>query len=259
MTTGQTKKLVIGNLKMNILSPIERGRYLKDFSKAMAGKKLTTVMAVLCPPFVHLEQFRKSIKRQDVQIGAQNMFLLERGSFTGEVSAPMLKSIGTEFVILGHSERRRYFGEDEAVVNAKLKMALKCGLAPVVCIGDTHEQRDSGDMKRILRMQIEGALEGVPGGKLEQIVLVYEPVWAVGTDILPTSNEVLEAKILVKKILTDLYGAKRTGIVRILYGGSVSARVAKQVCLDPAMDGVLVGRESLIPREFLKIAEIING
>jgi triosephosphate isomerase len=252
------KKMVVGNLKMNLISVAERDRYLASFNQEMKGKKFGTAEIILCPPFVHLESFSKNIKNKAVHFGGQNFFMMERGSFTGEISPLMLKTFGGGYAILGHSERRRYFGEDDLVINAKLKLALKLGIVPIICIGEKKEEREGGVMKAVVTSQIEGALQGVSGSKLEQIVLAYEPVWAVGTDIFPTSNEVLEARILIRKILTERFGAKRAAGVRILYGGSVNSKMVIQTCVVPEMDGALVGRESLVPREFLKIAEIIG-
>jgi triosephosphate isomerase len=145
------------------------------------------------------------------------------------------------------------------MANLKIKSALKNGLSPVYCVGETLEEREAGAMKDVITAQISEALEGVPGTKLEKIIIAYEPVWAVGSDVVPTGNEVMEARILIKRILAEKYGMKNAEKVRILYGGSVKAKYVWQLCVEPGMNGVLVGRESLVPAELIKIAELINN
>ena len=252
------QKLVVGNLKMNILSIAERTRYSEGFRKHLKGKSFRRVGIVLCPPFIHLEHFTKNLKRKGLAVGAQNMFSEEKGAFTGEISPMMLKNLGVTHVILGHSERRRYFAEDEPLINAKITKALKLGLTPVCCIGETRAERDNGTTKDRLAAQLFGALAGISGPRLDQILIAYEPVWAVGTDVFPSSNEIMEVKILIRKLIAERYGMRYAEKLRILYGGSVNARVAGQVCVDPGMDGVLVGRESLTPADFLAIAQVIE-
>jgi triosephosphate isomerase (TIM) len=251
------QKLIIGNLKMNLLSAIERDRYLQWMDKELAGKKFKNSEIVLCPPFVHLESFQKW-KNKIVKRGAQNMFAEIKGSYTGEISPMMLKNFGCEYVIIGHSERRRYFSENNHEINLKIISALKNGLKPVLCVGETKTEKEDQLMLKIITNQIKEALADVSRIKLAQIVIAYEPVWAVGTDIVPSTNEIMGAKVLIRKVLVEMFGKKYAEAARILYGGSVNVKTAKQVCLDAEMDGVLVGRESLQPREFIKIAQIID-
>jgi len=251
------KKIIIGNLKMNLVNLQERERYFKLFEKELAGKKLSNSAVVLCPPFVHIESFKKW-KNKKIKLGAQNMFAEAKGSFTGEISPLMLKSFGCEYVILGHSERRRYFSEKNEEISLKVISALKNGLIPVVCVGETKVQRDENKVLDVITEQVAKALAKVSRTKAAEIIIAYEPVWAVGSDLIPTSHEIMEVKVLIRKILVALFGNKYADEVRILYGGSVKASTVKEVCLDPGMDGVLVGRESLTPHEFLKIAAIIG-
>ncbi|HPN96478.1 MAG TPA: triose-phosphate isomerase [Candidatus Moranbacteria bacterium] len=251
-------KMVIGNLKMNILSVSEREQYISNLKKELGKKEFSKTEIVVCPPFVHLESFGKNIG-QKVKLGAQNMFPQREGSFTGEISPAMLKNIGCEYVILGHSERRKYFDETDKEINLKVVEALKIGLKPVVCVGETKAEKEANQILRVLTKQIKEVLAGISRTKAEQITIAYEPVWAVGTDIVPTSNEIMEAKLLIKKILISIFDKKYAGMTKILYGGSVNSKTVLEVCVDPAMDGVLIGRESLIPYEFVKIAEIINN
>jgi triosephosphate isomerase len=186
------------------------------------------------------------------------MFFEDKGSFTGEISPLMLKNLGCEFVILGHSERRRYFGESGEVINRKIISALNHGLRPVLCVGETGEERESERTMEVITRQLKEALFEVRRTKADQIVIAYEPVWSIGSDTVPTSNEVMSAKLLIKKVLFEIFGKKYAEGAAILYGGSVNARTAKQVCVDAEMDGALIGRESLAPHDFVKIAGIIN-
>lgn len=252
------KKFIIGNLKMNLQSAEERGKYLAWMDKELAGKKLNNSEIILCPPFVHLEAF-KSWKNKKIKLGAQNVFSAEKGSYTGEISPLMLKNSGCEYVIIGHSERRKYFGEKGEFINHKIISAIKNGLKPIVCVGETKAEKEADYAMEVITRQVKEALAGVNRTKANQIIIAYEPVWSVGTDETPTVNEIMGAKLLIRKVLVEMFGKKYAEEAAILYGGSVNAKSAKQVCLEPDVDGVLIGRESLNPHEFMKIAEIINS
>ena len=186
------------------------------------------------------------------------MFWEAKGSFTGEVSPAMLKDFGCEYVILGHSERRRYFCERDEEINLKIISALKNNLKPIICVGESKQEKEDNQTLSVISQQVKSALEKVSRTKAENLVIAYEPIWSVGTDEVPKENEIMEARVLIFKILTGLFGVKYAQKVKIIYGGSVSVFTVKQVCLDPGMDGALIGRESLTPYEFVKIAEIIN-
>ncbi len=250
-------KLIIGNLKMNILSPAQQEQYLNLFKKELTGKKINNCELILCPPAIHLPGFQKA-KIKKIILGAQNMFWEEKGSYTGEISPSMLKNFGCAYAILGHSERRRYFCERDEEVNLKVISALKNGLKPILCVGESKSEKENNQTLSVITRQVKSALEKVSRAKAENLVVAYEPIWSVGTDEIPKSNEVMEARVLIFKILTGLFGTKYAEKVKIIYGGSVSASTAKQTCLDPGMDGVLIGRESLVPYEFIKISGIIN-
>ena len=187
------------------------------------------------------------------------MFAETKGSYTGEISPVMLKALGCEYVILGHSERRRYFSEKSEEINLKVVSALKNGLVPVICVGETKVQREGHQVLDVITEQVAKALAKVSRTKAGEIVIAYEPVWAVGSDVIPTSHEIMEVKVLIRKILVALFGNKYAEEVRIIYGGSVKASTVREVCTDPGMDGVLVGRESLVPYEFLRIIGVINN
>ncbi|MFA6973902.1 MAG: triose-phosphate isomerase [Parcubacteria group bacterium] len=250
------KKLVVGNLKMNLLNAQERERYLQWLDKELKGKKLKNSEIVLCPPFVHLEAFQKFKK---TKLGAQDMFPEAKGSYTGEISPVMLKNFGCEYVIIGHSERRRYFSENNHEINLKINAALKNGLKPILCVGETKIEKENHEALRIITQQVTEALSGISRAKAEQIIIAYEPVWAIGSGLVPTANEVMEGKLLIRKILVDLFSKKYAEMVRILYGGSVNTKTVTQVCVEAGMDGALIGRESLLPHEFIKIVQIIDG
>lgn len=252
------KKIIVGNLKMNPLSPIEFGRYLDMLEKETKGKKFEKTEIVICPPAVYFRQFIER-KMKNMKLGAQNVYWEYQGAYTGEISTGMIKANGAEYSIVGHSERRKYFGENEEIINLKLKAILKSGLNAILCIGESMEERKSNQTAPILKKQLEGSLAGIGIGKTDYITIAYEPIWAVGTDKIPSSDEVLEAKIVIKKILAELYSRKAVEKIRILYGGSVKSYCAGQVCTEPAMDGALVGRESLTPYEFIKIASLVDG
>lgn len=244
---------------MNLLTITERDRYLESLKKELKGKSLSDCAIVLCPPAIHLESFVGKIEESDFSVGAQNIFWEERGSYTGEISAAMVKNIGAQYVIIGHSERRKYFNETNEIIKAKITSALVANLTPIYCVGETLEDRQAGKTTDVIISQLHEGLADVPISKIATVVIAYEPVWAVGSDAIPTSDEIMAVRILIKKIFADTFGLAVAEKVRILYGGSVKAATAKQACIDPGMDGALVGRESLIPNEFVKIAEILSN
>jgi triosephosphate isomerase (TIM) len=251
------KKLVVGNLKMNPVSAIEFERYLDMLEKEMKDKEFEKTEVVVCPPIIYLQKLLDR-KFENVKAGVQDAYWEYQGAFTGQISAGMVKSAGATFAIVGHSERRKYFGETEEIINLKLKAILKNGLNAVLCIGESEEERKNGQTSQVLKKQLKGCLEGIAPGKLEYVSIAYEPIWAVGSDKIPTSDEILEAKIIIKKAIAEIFSVRSVDKMRLLYGGSVKSSCVGGVCLDPAMDGALVGRESLMPHEFVKIAKMIE-
>lgn len=251
-------KIIVGNLKMNLLTLAERERYLESFKKELKGRKIDDSQIIICSPSVHAESFVKKLKTKKIALGAQNLFWEERGSYTGEISATMLKNLGLEYVIIGHSERRKYFKETSLDANLKIKAALKANLAPIYCVGETHHEREEGVAAQVITQQILEGFADISSVKASSVIVAYEPVWAVGSDQIPKSDEILEVRILLRKIFAEIYGLQTADKIKVLYGGSVKAVSANQVCLEPGMDGVLVGRESLVPNEFLKIVEILD-
>lgn len=253
------KKVVIGNMKMNILSPAERERYLSLLKKELRNFKTEKTELALCPPYVHLEGFKKK-NINKIKLGAQNMFWEKEGSFTGEISPVMLKNVGCEYVILGHSERRRYFSERGEEINLKLLVALKNNIQPILCVGENESQREKS--ATVVMKQLQNGLKDVSRSKIEKVIICYEPVWAISSNnpnYLPTTNEIMSARLLIKKFLVEKYDLKTAEKVKIIYGGSVSPKTVQQSCVDSGMEGALIGRASLKPLEFIKIAKIINN
>lgn len=253
------EKMIVGNLKMNLLSVAERDRYFEAFKKESKGMNIDGHEIVLCVPAVHLEAFAKKIKSKSVSIGAQNIFWEEKGSFTGEISSAMAANLGAQHVIVGHSERRKYFGETSCDANLKIKSALKNKLTPIYCVGETKEEKENGTAAQAIVQQIMEGFAELTSLQAQKVVIAYEPVWAVGSDQIPMSDEILEVRILLKKIFAEKYDLAAAEKIKVLYGGSVKAESVKQVCLQPGLDGVLVGRESLVPRDFLKIVNAIEN
>lgn len=250
------KPLLAGNWKMNKTID-ESVALVKELAEKVKGVDDRDIL--VCPTYPALKPVADAIAGTNINLGAQNIFWEEKGAFTGEVTAPMIRNLGVEYSIIGHTERRKYFGETDEIANLKIKSCLKNDLLPIYCIGESKEERENGSTKKVVTSQIIEGLEGIPKLKLEKVSIVYDPIWAVGTDVLPTSDEMMGIRILIKKILAEKYGIKAAEKVKILYGGSVKAKNVRQICVEPGMDGVLVGRESLIPSELVKIAEIIDA
>ncbi len=251
-------KLIIGNMKMNIVTLTEREHYLNLFKKELKGVSLKETGVVLCPPYIHLETFVKKISKK-VAMGAQNVFWERKGSFTGEISSAMLKNIGCQYVILGHSERRRYFTERDGEINLKMLASLKTGLKPILCVGENKNQRNNNNV--IITQQLKNCLKGVNQSRIQEVVICYEPVWAISANNpnhLPTADEIMSARLVIKKFLVEKYGLKIAEKVKIIYGGSVSVTTVRETCLDSGMQGALIGKASLDPYEFIKIAKIMD-
>ncbi|MFA6382882.1 MAG: triose-phosphate isomerase [Parcubacteria group bacterium] len=251
------KNLIVANLKMNLINSQERDRYLELITKELKNKKFKNTEIVLCPPYVHLEAFQKSCKK-GLRIGAQDMFSESKGSYTGEISPVMLKNYGCDFVILGHSDRRRYFSENNHEINLKIIAALKNGLEPILCVGENRGQR----AETIIKEQLKNCLKGINRSKMEKVTICYEPVWAISSnnpDHVPTTNEIMSAKLIIKKFLVENFGLKVAERVRIIYGGSVDSINVNETCINSGMSGALVGKESLTPHRFVNVAKIMDN
>lgn len=250
-------KYLIGNLKMNLLSPEDVRQYLTVLERETKGHLFTDVEYVLCPSSIHFGLMQGHLP-EPVKLGGQDMFWEKEGSYTGEISPIMLKQYGAEYVILGHSERRLYFGETNGIVRKKIDMALKQMLRPIVCIGETNDERNAGETGAVIEEAIRSIFDGFSRMQAEKIIIAYEPRWAIGTDTTPETADIMEVKILIRRVLSQMFDLKTADRVPVLYGGSVKQALLPRVCLEAGMDGVLVGRESLFPYEMTKMAEILS-
>ena len=243
------RKVIAGNWKMNML-PNETINFIEQFATLV---KDTKNEVILCVPFTDLFYALLHVQGTNIKIGAQNMHWEEKGAYTGEVSAQMLKSIGTEYVIIGHSERRQYFAETDETVNKKIKSALAVGLKPIVCVGETLEQRENGKTEEIVTNQVEKAFNNLKAEDLKNIIIAYEPIWAIGTGKTATKEEANETIAQIRKKVAEMYGQNDANEIIIQYGGSVKASNAKELFEMSDIDGGLVGGASLKPDEFSKI------
>jgi len=250
----EKQKLIVGNLKMNLVTPREREAYVQSMKVQLRKHTHLPVDIVLCPPFLHIDMFAKHFEKLAV-IGAQDVFWERKGSYTGEISPVMLKEFHCSQVIVGHSERRKYQQESDEGLRMKVLSALDAGLDVIYCIGETQQERNADMIAEVIKKQVIEGLNGMSGSKLEHLALAYEPIWSIGSNITPSSNEIMEVKLLIKKSVAKLFGSGAEERMKILYGGSVNSKNITSVCVEPGMDGVLVGRESLHPDEFLRIAE----
>ncbi|MDD2766719.1 MAG: triose-phosphate isomerase [Candidatus Moranbacteria bacterium] len=245
------KFYVIGNLKMNMLSREEVSQYLTVLHREAGQRNYEHVLGVICPSFLYLAQFDRL--PQGIKKGAQNFFPEKSGAYTGEISPLMLKNDGVEYVILGHSERRRYAGETDEKVREKAIFAIKYYLTPIVCIGETEEDKQAGNTEQVLSRQIRTIFSDLSKLQAEKIIIAYEPRWAIGTDALPTTQDILGVSILFRKILKEMFDMQTAERISLLYGGSVKSALLGPVSFEAGMDGVLVGRESLFPYELIKM------
>ena len=245
------RKVIAGNWKMNML-PNEAIEYIQAFEPLVKDAKAEVI---LCVPYTDLFYCLMNAQNTNIKIGAQNVHFEEKGAYTGEVSAKMLKSIGVEYVIIGHSERRQYFAETDETVNKKIKAALENKLKPIVCVGETLEQRESGKTEEIITTQTKLALEGLTKEQVKGIIIAYEPIWAIGTGKTATSEDANNSIKAIRKEIASIYGEDIAEEVIIQYGGSVKSSNAKELFACSDIDGGLVGGASLKPEEFSKIVK----
>ena len=245
------RKVIAGNWKMNML-PNEAIDFIQKLTPLV---KDTKNEVILCVPYTDLFYALLHVQDTNIKIGAQNMHWEEKGAYTGEVSGQMLKVIGVEYVIIGHSERRQYFAETDETVNKKIKSALAHGLKPIVCVGETLEQREAGETEKIVTNQIAKAFEGIASEALEKIIVAYEPIWAIGTGKTATKEDANNTIMQIRKKLAEIYGQNEAEGVIIQYGGSVKSSNAKELFEMSDIDGGLVGGASLKAEEFSKIVK----
>jgi triosephosphate isomerase len=243
--------LIAGNWKMN--TDQAAAVALAKGIAAQAGEAPNADLLV-CPPFLYLQPVSDALATSRVMLGAQNMYFEKNGAFTGEVSAAMLVDVGARYVILGHSERRHILGETDDVVNKKTLAALAAGLLPIVCVGETLAERESGSTAAVIRRQFEGSLGGTTSDQLANVTIAYEPVWAIGTGKVATPQQAEEVHADLRNLLAKRYNADLAGRVRILYGGSVKPYNAREILEQENVDGALVGGASLKVADFMGIA-----
>ena len=243
------KKVIAGNWKMNKL-PNEAIDFIDRLTPLV---KDTKNEVVVCVPYTDLFYALLTAQGTNIKIGAQNMHFEEKGAYTGEVSAQMLKSIGVEYIIIGHSERRQYFNETDETVNKKIKAAFANDLKPIVCVGETLEQREAGKAEEIITNQTEKALEGLTDEQVQNTIIAYEPIWAIGTGKTATSEDANNAIKAIRDKICQIYGQNVGKSIIIQYGGSVKSANCKELFTTSDIDGGLVGGASLDPEEFAKI------
>ena len=247
--------IVAGNWKMHMASG-EAERLARGIVDSLDGA--ISVEVVVCPAFTVLDRVRNALGDSPVKLGAQNLHWADEGAYTGEVSAGMLLTCGCEYVILGHSERRIWFGETDTTVNQRLRAALSAGLKPIVCVGETIEERRSGTTQRVVRRQVTAAFEDVPAADAAGCVVAYEPVWAIGTGLTATPEQAESVHTSIRRVLRERYNDNVARAVRVQYGGSVKPENAAELFIRPDIDGGLIGGASLEPDAFAGIVMAAN-
>ena len=243
--------IIAGNWKMN-KTPDEAKKLVADLKPLVADAKATVVV---CVPAVDIWAVKEEIKGSNIHLGAQNVHFKESGAFTGELSAAMLKEAGAEYVIIGHSERRQYFGETAATVNLRTLAAVKAGLTPIICVGERKEEREAGYTDALVEYQTLIALNGLTEEEIKGVVIAYEPVWAIGTGLTATDEQANETIGVIRKAICGAYGEETAQKVRIQYGGSMKGSNVKGLMAQPEIDGGLIGGASLKAADF---AQVVN-
>jgi triosephosphate isomerase len=255
MPTSFRKPIVAANWKMNN-PPSETEKFLRSFLRLMQDK--SSVQVVIVPPFISLPKAQELIqggRTEVVELGAQNMSQHSAGAYTGETSAVMLKECGVRHVILGHSERRALYGETNAIVNAKVLAALEARIHPILCVGETLEERDAGKIEEVLESQTRESLANVGSRRMTDVVIAYEPVWAIGTGRTASPQQAQDAHAFIRKVLGQVFDADTAKKIRIQYGGSVKPNNMAEIIAQPDVDGALVGGASLESGSFYEIVK----
>ena len=254
MNKATRKTIIAGNWKMN-KTPDEAKTLITEMIPLV---KDADCDVIACVPFVDLAAAQEAAKGTNIKIGAENCHWAKSGAFTGEISADMLKAMGIEYVILGHSERRQYFGETDVTVNRRVRAALDAGLTVILCVGELKEEREQGITAELCRMQTKIALQGVTAEEMSRIVIAYEPVWAIGTGLTATSDQADEVCGIIREVLAELYSAEVAEATTIQYGGSMNDGNAEELLSKVNVDGGLIGGASLIAEKFAKIVEFAS-
>jgi len=251
------KTYIFANWKMNPVTLKEAKEIFDYVEKYLKENKKKDIEVVVFPPFIYISNF--NIENSGLKIGAQNVFYEEKGAYTGEISPLMLKDAGCQYVIVGHSERRKYFAETDDIVNKKLKAVLETGITPVLCIGETEEQRESGKTEEIIESQLKNSLKDISSSKFQSsgIIIAYEPVWAIGTGNACGTEEAGKARIFIKNTLAGIYSLKTAEETAVIYGGSVNSKNSADYIEKAGFSGLLVGGASLNSEEFIKIVNSV--
>ena len=255
MNPKYRKTIIAGNWKMNMLNS-----QVKPFAEELKGliNKAKWCEVVVCVPYIMAPAALKAFKDCRIEVGVQNVNQFESGAYTGEVSANMLADLGVKYVIIGHSERRQYYGETDISVNQKVHAAINAGLSPIICVGETLEQRELGVTIELVTLQVKTALAGVPAEKMRKVVIAYEPIWAIGTGKTATAEQANEVCSEIRAVIRKLYGARIARAVTIQYGGSMNDGNAAELLAQPDIDGGLIGGASLVASKFAGIVSAAN-
>jgi triosephosphate isomerase len=246
------RPFIAGNWKMYMTIP-EALEFVKQLQEA--SFEIEAAQCVVIPPFTALNEVNKVLEGSSVFLGAQNVFWEEKGAYTGEISAPMLKDAGCTFVVIGHSERRQYFGETDETVNKKIKATLALGLVPIMCIGESLEEREKGETIQKVGTQIAEGLDGLEAADVRQIIIAYEPIWAIGTGLTATPEQAQEVHSFIREKLAEMHGKDVASYAIILYGGSVKPENTFSLLKEKDINGALVGGASLKAETFAEIAK----
>lgn len=243
------KPIIAGNWKMN-MTPSEARALVEELKPLVRDAECEVVV---CPPYVDLSAVSELIKGSNIRLGAQNIHWAEKGAFTGEISANMLKELGVEYAIIGHSERRQYFGETDETVNARARAAIAAGITPIICVGESLEERENGKTEAKVSGQVRKDLDGIAAEDVAKLVIAYEPIWAIGTGKTATDEQANETIGMIRATVAGMFGRETAEALRIQYGGSMKPSNAKSLMAMPEIDGGLIGGASLKAADFSKV------
>ena len=238
------------------MTATETKKFAEELKRVMPRAKWCDT--VICVPACNITAAVKAFKELRISVGAENLYFEEKGAYTGEISAAMLRDLGVKYVIVGHSERRQYFGETDTAVNRKVHAALDAGLSPIICVGESESQREMGVTQDWIALQVKTALYGVPAERLRRCIIAYEPIWAIGTGKTATAQQAGEVCTHIRATIRGLYGARVARSVTIQYGGSMNPKNAQELLAQPDVDGGLIGGASLKPEQFVEIIHAAN-
>ena len=255
MNRRYRKTVIAGNWKMN-MTATETKKFAEELKRVMPRAKWCDTL--ICVPACNISTAMKAFKDLRISVGAENVYFEEKGAYTGEISAAMLRDLGVKYVIIGHSERRQYFGETDTAVNRKVHAALDAGLSPIICVGESESQREMGVTQDWIALQVKTALYGVPAERLRRCIIAYEPIWAIGTGKTATAQQAGEVCTHIRATIRGLYGARVARSVTIQYGGSMNPKNAAELLAQPDVDGGLIGGAALKPEQFVEIIHAAN-